>query len=942
MQALESREEITAAQAQLVQRFRDRGAQEKRQRLGFQGGSTEADVLWIESLNLWLAVSALSNRHWNAFGVNNIIERPRSIVIEANVPFQGANKRVSGLYVRTPDGRTFLAHSGTVGGARKGMSRNAFLESYGAQPATVQTSRGPREMLLLGDVADPTLPDSLAKFVGAVRAFKESVGAGEVEPSEPWDEFVDWCCEALSWSDFDVQERDYKLRVGENMAAARQAFLARTSDWPAQLKRGFGSPNNMTSYYSHEPFYQWAETEPDAAAAALDHVWAEDSDPVAGIDAFRAAIPREVLKGGVGTCLNIASALLLGRDVNKWTIYKHRLNVDIFRVSGTPLPPKSSPASEVYAASVALFDRLVDAMRENGANVRDALDAQGAAYSILRNEHFFESLDADTRAELMHFIGREGESADIDEPAAATNMDQPRRSHPLNQILYGPPGTGKTYRTRELALEICGVAADDERIAQREYKELIAAGRVGFVTFHQSYSYEDFVEGIRPELDREAGPVRYELKDGIFKTICDRARRTTSRSASAPQGALDQARVWKMSLKSDAATSEDLFQDCVSGSCILLGWGEDVDLSAADDRQSVIAAIEKVRGSIQRTSYEITAVHLFRNEVQVGDLIVVPDGSQRVRAIGRVTGTYAGLDEATNWHKRPVEWLSIFEPSIPREELGVTNQFSARTIYSLPADRIDRDAIAGHIAQSSQTDGDSGTPLPCVLIIDEINRANVSKVLGELITLIEPDKRLGGRNELKVTLPYSRQRFGVPSNLFIVGTMNTADRSIAFLDVALRRRFTFTELMPDPALVDEHVDIPGISAGELLRCMNDRIELLLDRDHTIGHAYFFEVDSLRKLRDRFTRRIIPLLQEYFYQDGRKVAQVLGCGVDEAGRSNHEHPILTATSRSADRVIGPDADDFDTLLTFRVNEQFANAGPDELPLYFRGILERAAN
>ncbi|MCB9902868.1 MAG: AAA family ATPase [Planctomycetes bacterium] len=821
------------------------------------------------------------------------------------------------------------------------MSKEAFLEQYSQPPVTVRTSEGPREVLLLGDVTDPKLPDHLADFVAAVRRFRHSVGAEEEQVNDRWSEFVDWCCEALKWPDFESQERDYKLRVGENMREARRAFLARVPDWPLLLKRGFGSPNNMTPYFTHEPFYQWAEAHPEEAAIALDHLWSEGRDPIAGIDEFCAAVPRDALKHGIGTHLNIASALLMGRDASRWTIYKHRLNGNIFRVSGTPLPRKGASASEVYSASVSLFERLAEAMRENGAQARDPLDAQSAAYSILRNEHFFQSLAPEARAELMHFIGRDEETSDSDEPATAAAMDQPRRSHPLNQILYGPPGTGKTYRTRELALEICGIDADEDS-AQLEYKKLIESGRVGFVTFHQSYSYEDFVEGIRPDLDNESASIRYELKDGIFKTMCARARRFTSPVATTPRHSIDGARVWKMSLKSSAATSEDLFQDCVSGSCILLGWGEDVDLSEASDRASVIAAIEKVRGKIRSTSYEITAVHLFRNEMQVGDIVVVPDGSQRVRAIGRVTGPYAGLDEATDWHKRPVEWLAIFEPSIPREELGATNRFSAQTIYSLPADRIDRAAVATLIAQASQGDVDLGTALPCVLIIDEINRANVSKVLGELITLIEPDKRLGARNELEVTLPYSRQRFGVPSNLYLVGTMNTADRSIAFLDVALRRRFTFTELMPDPALVDEHVDVPGISAGELLRCMNERIELLLDRDHTIGHAYFFEVDSLRQLRDRFTRRIIPLLQEYFYQDGRKVAQVLGCGVDEAGRSNHEHPIMTATSRSADKVIGPDADDFDTLLTFKVNEQFANAGPDELPLYFRGILDRVAN
>lgn len=939
MQALESREEIAAAQAALLQRFRDRGAEQSERFIRYNTNPGPVSTLWIPELDLWVATSEMPKRMRNAFGNGRPTNGSLPYVVHISSPKVGPNPHVSGLFVRDTEGRTFLVHDGRVGGGKKGIGREALFRHLGVAPQTIRSGDRSREVILIGDVASPELPDKIAQFVSSVREFRGSAETEEVDDEDRWDEFVDWCCETLKWLDFDEQERDYKLHVGENMSAARQAFLARTPDWPAQLKRGFGSPNNMTSYFSHEPFYQWVAEEPDAAVIALDHLWGEERDPVAGIDAFRSTVPAEALKGGVGTHLNIASALLLGRDATKWTIYKHRLNVDIFRVSGTPLPRKGSPASEVYAASVALFERLTEAMRESGASARDPLDAQSAAYSILRNEHFIESLAPDKRAELMNFIGREEEPANADEPAAPTTMDQPRRPHPLNQILYGPPGTGKTYRTRELALEICGVEADEDS-AQHEYKKLIDAGRVGFVTFHQSYSYEDFVEGIRPDLDDESGSMRYELKDGIFKKMCTRAKLPRTQSVPADEALLDDARVWKMSLKADAATSEDLFQDCISGNCILLGWGEGVDFSKASDRASVIAALRRKNARIEKTSYEITAVHFFCNEMQVGDIVVVPDGSQNVRAIGRVTGPYSGVDETTDWQKRPVEWLSIFEPSIPREELGATRRFAPRTIYNLAADRIDRAALAAHIERPADTN--AGTPLPCVLIIDEINRANVSKVLGELITLIEPDKRLGAPNELTATLPYSRESFGVPPNLFVIGTMNTADRSIAFLDVALRRRFTFTELMPDPALVDEQVDLPGLSVGELLRCMNERIELLLDRDHTIGHAYFFGVESLRQLRDRFTRRIIPLLQEYFYQDGRKVAQVLGCGVDESGRSSHEHPMLTAKARTADQVIGAGADEFDTLLTFSINEQFANAGTDELPLYFRGILERVAN
>lgn len=308
-----------------------------------------------------------------------------------------------------------------------------------------------------------------------------------------------------------------------------------------------------------------------------------------------------------------------------------------------------------------------------------------------------------------------------------TPVDPVKRS-PLNLILYGPPGTGKTYRTMAEAVRLCrGLASDDPLLNDRErrqelrqaYDELRGQGQIGFVTFHQNYAYEDFVEGLRPQ----------PLADGVGFTLKARPG-------------------------------------------ILREMAEAAELSAEEH----------------------------------------------------------------------------------------------------------------------------------VLVIDEINRANISKVFGELITLIEPDKRLGMDEGMRLTLPYSNARFGVPANLHIIGTMNTADRSIALLDTALRRRFEFRELMPDASLLEP---VDGIDVASLLATINERIEYLFDREHQIGHAYFIRCTTRSEVDEVMRHKVIPLLAEYFYEDWAKVAAVLGDGDD--GEGDREGGFIDRRRLKAPRGLGGDED-----------------------------------
>jgi len=206
----------------------------------------------------------------------------------------------------------------------------------------------------------------------------------------------------------------------------------------------------------------------------------------------------------------------------------------------------------------------------------------------------------------------------------------------------------------------------------------------------------------------------------------------------------------------------------------------------------------------------------------------------------------------------------------------MTVAFSQATIYRLKPPAIDLDLVRSLLIEDGPT-GEEATR-PFVLIIDEINRGNISRIFGELITLIEESKRTGKPEALTVKLPYSKKQFSVPANLYLIGTMNTADRSLAQVDIALRRRFVFEELMPDPSILAMLPKIDGIQVDKMLTAMNRRIEVLYDREHTIGHTFFLSLNddpSLAEMERIFSGRILPLLEEYFFEDWEKIRLVLG-------------------------------------------------------------------
>ena len=471
--------------------------------------------------------------------------------------------------------------------------------------------------------------------------------------------------------------------------------------------------------------------------------------------------------------------------------------------------------------------------------------------------------------------------------AMPTNRSE-ETSKPTNLILYGPPGTGKTFATVRRAVALCDKTVDlkDRAEVEDRFKELNEApkgscARIEFVTFHQTYGYEDFVEGLRPPSSENEGTeagnasqrgFRLEPTDGIFKKIAEAAGKSANAKAfDAVREDGSPSRVWKMALGRGGA-EEHIYDECLEEGQVALGWGDPADWSDARfDSLRVIK--DEWHAKIDEEGKESRKLMLdyFRNEMKEGDLVVISKGSSRFRAIMQVTGPYEYDEERRNYRQRRdarTLWWDKDGSGIDKNAIrsggSDFGQDSITRLHDVDIERL-RHVVDGSIEQH-------------VLIIDEINRANVSKVFGELITLLEPDKRAGKDHELSVRLPFSRDPFTVPPNLHVIGTMNTADRSIALLDTALRRRFEFEEVMPDPdVLKEENVEgrTHDVKLEKVLTAINDRVEYLFDRDHTIGHSYLMGCKTRSDVDRAMLTKVIPLLVEYFHEDWEKVRTILG-------------------------------------------------------------------
>lgn len=521
-------------------------------------------------------------------------------------------------------------------------------------------------------------------------------------------------------------------------------------------------------------------------------------------------------------------------------------------------------------------------------------------------------------------------------PGSQPAMAEQTMELPLNQILYGPPGTGKTYSTIDAALAVLdpGYLAQhrsDRTALKSRFDALAHEHRIRFVTFHQSFSYEDFVEGLRATTNEQTGQLRYEVVDGVFKSLCKAAASKVTLpqepAASAAPIDIKGRRIWKMSLGNTLGSDAVVYDECIENGYALLGYGGRVDFTGCTSRDDVLNRFD-ANGLKPQTDYAVTSVTAFVTRMKPGDLLIISDGNFKFRAIGEICSDYQykpHLDIADDYSQmRAVKWLRTYHPSLPHDEL-MNSQFSQMTLYELRAPSIDLDKLDVLLNQSYRSSTSEGGLVPSssappdarVVIIDEINRGNISRIFGELITLLEPSKRGGADESLEVILPYSKERFSVPQNVYIIGTMNTADRSLTGMDVALRRRFVFKPMPPRSELL-EGIEIEGIVIGQLLSVLNQRIEALLDRDHCLGHAYFIplrKTPTLDKLAEILSNQVLPLLQEYFFDDWQRIQWVL---------NDHRKPeafqFISARAIEVDTLFGSNVNVANKPMAWVVNEE----------------------
>jgi 5-methylcytosine-specific restriction endonuclease McrBC GTP-binding regulatory subunit McrB len=452
----------------------------------------------------------------------------------------------------------------------------------------------------------------------------------------------------------------------------------------------------------------------------------------------------------------------------------------------------------------------------------------------------------------------------------------------LNTILYGPPGTGKTYNTINKALLIIdgpGNATLPTRAEEHaRFNELLDNGAVQFVSLHQSMSYEDFIEGIKPH--SKSGTIQYSVRSGIFKSICYKALKSMYHANQPKNEELDLDVLYDEFVKYLQATYKDNDYRFKSKE------GSELRLDKEQLDKGKVVVYFRYSNSVRKDGEGKAPFSIKKEKIKKMFEEKVTDNESNLTA---------KLKPIISYHLFP--YYAVYKSFLE----FVRNKVGENAEAYLKDEATSEDSDFERYLEQLQLLKKQGVELkkgqPHVLIIDEINRGNVSQIFGELITLIEDDKRFGRQEALEVTLPYSQEKFVVPENLYIIGTMNTADRSVEALDTALRRRFSFEEKMPELKKLNEDVD--GVNLQLLVGKINERLETLLDRDHTIGHAWLMGCKDIRDIKEVFQNKIIPLLKEFFYNDYGKIGLILGEAFFEEGKNTKENVFASFKRVEAD-------------------------------------------
>lgn len=465
-------------------------------------------------------------------------------------------------------------------------------------------------------------------------------------------------------------------------------------------------------------------------------------------------------------------------------------------------------------------------------------------------------------------------------PALPTNMqqDEPNTKNtnpPLNQILFGAPGTGKTYHTVNEAIEIMQQPTNPAQLplfsegkgltrkdTKRAFDAYVAKKNIQFVTFHQSFGYEDFVEGIKPVTAN--GQVSYEIQDGIFKRMCIEAKYELYRLQKDIDRKKDKEEVEEENddTEEQVIDFDDLWLNFVHSLSTkhTFKTKNNAKLDWVKINESLNIAVKHQNNKKEYIVSKNRMEKVYEYFESVDDIKNVTVDIGQVIGGANYTAYWAVFNE-----------LKIFERTFLAQNILVEEEDSDEE-YEIITDYSDKKALVADFNFQEVSQEVYQKAKKYVLIIDEINRGNVAQIFGELITLIEESKRAGKDEAIELVLPYSKDAFSVPANLYLIGTMNTADRSVEALDTALRRRFSFKEMRPDYTILPT---VEGVEVGKMLQTINARIELLLDKEHAIGHSYFLGLATIEDLRLAFENKLIPLLQEYFFGDFSKIGLVLG-------------------------------------------------------------------